>query len=555
MLSVFKTAAARRLAALMRSQASIEFDLDGRIRWANQRFLDLMGYTLAEIKGRHHRIFLDAAQADSPDYHAFWDRLREGQQQTAEFRRLAKGGRPVWLQASYNPVFDRFGRPKRVLKIAQDTTARRLRDADYEGQIAAIDKSQAVIQFDMQGHVLHANEHFLQALGYTLAEIQGQHHRMFVDPEEARSPAYQAFWAALRAGQHQTAEFRRIHKSGREVWIQASYAPVFDLAGQPCKVVKFAHDITAEVERRHANEILSLVADGTDTSVVITGPAGLVEYVNAGFTKLTGYSFDEIRGKKPGALLQGPQTDPATVERIRARLLADEAFYEEVLNYNKAGQPYWISMSINPVFDDHGRLRKHISVQANITTTKLRALEDAARLRAIRAATATADWTADGTLLDASPTLLALLGLADMAAASRPLATAFRHAMDGDCRERLTRGESVAAELMFKGPQDQPVWLRCSFNPIFAVDGTLSKLAMYASDVTQQRTTMDRIRTVVGTINDLAMQTNLLSLNAAIEAARAGDQGRGFAVVASEVRTLARRSADSASEIAHMLHG
>ena len=551
--SLFRSRAHRELQALKRAQACVEFDMEGRIRDANPLFLAVMGYSLQDLRGQHHRIFMEPAEAAQPAYEKFWADLQAGRPQTAEFRRLRKDGSLVWLQASYTPVLNRWGRPTGVIKIAQDTTASKRLSLDAAGQLAAISKSQAVIEFDPHGHILTANDNFLHALGYALSEVQGQHHRLFVDPAEAASPAYRDFWAGLCQGRFQSAEFRRRHRSGRDVWIQATYTPIFGLDGQVTKVVKFATDITPLVAQRKTTELLSLVANGTDNSVVICGPSGLCEYVNPGFTKLTGYSAEEVLGRKPGAMLQGPHTDPATVALIRAKLAAGEPFYEQILNYTKRKEPYWISLSINPIFDAQGRLQRFISVQANITATRMKAQEDETRIAAIRASTVTADWSAEGELLDASPRLLQTLGAADVQALCAPLKPLFDSAMRGDSAQRLARRESVELELQVNNAAGATITLACTFNAICGVDNGLSKLAMYATDVSEQRQTLARIRTVVGTINGLAMQTNLLSLNAAIEAARAGEGGRGFAVVASEVRNLARRSASSASEIAGML--
>jgi len=233
------------LAALGRSQAVIEFETDGTIRRANENFLGVVGYTLGEIQGKHHRMFVDAAYANSRDYVEFWDDLARGRFRAGEFRRIARGGKEVWIQASYNPITDASGRVIKVVKYASDITAAKLSAADAQGQIAAIGKSQAVIEFELDGTIKHANDNFLAALGYSLDEIKGKHHRLFVDPAFASSPEYTRFWRELAAGQYQAGEFKRVAKGGRAIWIQASYNPILDLNGKPFKVVKYASDVTA----------------------------------------------------------------------------------------------------------------------------------------------------------------------------------------------------------------------------------------------------------------------------------------------------------------------
>ena len=247
-------------AAIDKSQAVIEFKLDGTIVAANPNFLNAMGYSLDEIKGKHHSLFVDPATRDSAAYREFWASLNRGEFQAAQYKRFGKGGKEIWIQASYNPVMDAKGKPVGVVKFATDITAQKIQSMEDSGKISAIGRAQAVIEFNMDGTIVTANENFLGAVGYSLAEIQGKHHSMFVEPNERNSSAYREFWESLNRGQYQAAEYKRIAKGGREIWIQASYNPIFDLNGKPFKVVKYATDITAQaIGRKKAENARSLI--------------------------------------------------------------------------------------------------------------------------------------------------------------------------------------------------------------------------------------------------------------------------------------------------------
>ncbi|WP_377838536.1 PAS domain-containing methyl-accepting chemotaxis protein [Bosea sp. UC22_33] len=260
--------AAGQLDAINRSQARIEFDLDGKILDANENFLSAMGYTLAEVKGQHHSLFVTPEEKASPAYKQFWADLGRGEFSRGQYLRLGKGGKEIWIQASYNPILGAGGKPVGVIKYAFDVTEQKNRLADLEGQRAAIDKAQAVIEFDLTGKILTANQNFLSVLGYSLAEIAGQHHRLFVDPAERETPAYRAFWERLGKGEYDAGQYRRIGKGGKEVWIQASYNPILDAQGRPYKVVKFASDITATFKGKQ------LEAAVQETSAVIDRAKG-----------------------------------------------------------------------------------------------------------------------------------------------------------------------------------------------------------------------------------------------------------------------------------------
>jgi methyl-accepting chemotaxis protein len=479
------------LNALNRVQAVIEFNLDGTILTANDNFLKTLGYTLDEIKGKHHRIFCDPAYAASPEYQAFWQKLGRGEFEAAEYKRIGKGGKEVWINASYNPIYDASGKPFKVVKFATDVTEAKLRNAEFEGKINAVSKAQALIEFNLDGTIITANDNFLKTLGYTLEEIKGKHHRMFCDPAYAASPEYQGFWQKLGRGEFETAEYRRIGKGGKEVWINANYNPIFDPAGKLYKVVKLASDITEQVKIREIAKTLSLVANETDNSVVITDAFGRIEYCNPGFTKLTGYSAEECIGKKPGEQLQGKHTDPQTKKRIREALDSKKPFYDEILNYNKKGESYWISLAINPVFNKKGELDKFISIQTDITSIKLAQQEFNTQLEAISRSSAIIEFKPDGTILYANENFLKTMGyrleeikgkhhriLCDPIYAASPEYQLFW--------QKLGRGEFEAGKYKRLAKDGRPVYLSAGYNPIFDQDRNVTKIVKFGTDISAQ---------------------------------------------------------------------
>jgi len=244
-----------KLAAISRSMGIIEFNLDGTIITANENFLSVVGYSLSEIAGKHHSMFVDQQYARDAEYRRFWERLNHGEYFSSKFRRTAKGGKEIWIQASYNPLLDANGKPFRIIKFATDITPIETRTRELEGEIAAINRSMAVIEFKLDGTITNANENFLAVVGYSLQEVVGRHHRMFVDLDYAKSAEYRQFWERLAHGEYFADKYRRVAKGGRDVWIQASYNPVLDANGKPFKVVKFASDVTnIERERQRAAE-------------------------------------------------------------------------------------------------------------------------------------------------------------------------------------------------------------------------------------------------------------------------------------------------------------
>jgi len=479
-----------QLDAIGRSQAVIEFNMDGTIITANKAFLDALGYRIEEIKGKHHAMFVPADQRDSADYRAFWTALKRGEYQAAEFKRIGKGGREIWIQASYNPVLDSANKPFKIVKFATDITKQKIRGLSDGGKISAINRSQAVIEFNLDGTIVNANDNFLKAMGYTLAEIQGKHHSMFVEQVERDSAAYREFWAALNRGEYQAKEYKRIGKGGREVWILASYNPILDERGKPFGVVKFATDITAQ-KLKTADSAGQLAAIGKSQAVIEFNLDGTIVDANDNFLHALGYTLAEIKGRHHSMFVEPSERDSGAYREFWARLNRGEYQTGEYKRIGKGGREVYIQASYNPILDLNGKPFKVVKYASDVTRQVLVRMGNE-RVRGMMETVAA--------------------GAEELNASVREISAAMVKSRETalGAVERVTSADSQAKRL--------------------------SDAAQAMSGIAQM-------------IGDITGQINLLALNATIESARAGEAGRGFAVVASEVKNLANQAKQATDKI------
>lgn len=624
--------------AINASYAFIEFDTNGHVITANDNFLKTMGYALNDIKGKHHRMFVDPTYATSNEYSRFWNDLKEGKVQTGEFKRINSSDREVWLQAVYSPVKDDMGRIIKVVKIATDITDQvRLREeakqaseelkaqeeeirqqmeemsatqeemarasAEMKGITTAIDTSFASIEFDPSGNILSANNNFLNTVEYSFDEIKGKHHRMFVDKSYANTPEYARFWIDLANGKEYNDQFKRITRSGKEIWLQAVYSPVKDTTGKVIKVLKIATDIT--LQKIAAMNALGLKATVDASFAEIEfDTKGTILDANQNFVKTMGYnSAKEIVGAQHSLFVDAEYKRSADYKKFWEDLENGYTQEGQFKRITKDGKEVWIQAAYTPVKNEEGKVVKVIKIATDITAQKEAAIEtekSANEVNRVVGALAAGDLTQrysiesrgelklmGDSLNAATANLNSLLSnisqIANLVASSaeelltkgeqmknttQEVASATQQMAEGaqqqaqqtDESSKLIEGVLKSANEMGKkaefinnaadrGQKSATEGLSTIRKVVDNMGEILNSAATTSNSINVLAQRSEEIASTLSVITDIASQTNLLALNAAIEAARAGDAGRGFAVVAEEIRKLAEGSRKSAIDI------
>ncbi|MCZ2813302.1 PAS domain S-box protein [Modestobacter sp. VKM Ac-2979] len=555
------------VAALDRAQAVIEFDLTGHVVTANQNFLDVMGYELDEVVGEHHRMFCDPAHADTQEYRQFWAALATGAFSSGEYRRLAKGGREVWLQATYNPILDSAGTPVKVVKFASDVTAVKLAAADSAGKVAAIERSQAVVEFDLAGHVLSANQLFLDTMGYALDEVVGEHHRMFCQPEHAATEEYRRFWADLGTGRYTSGLYKRVAKGGREVWLQATYNPILDLAGRPVKVVKFASDLTEQ--RAHNAESRGKVAAIERSQAVIEfGLDGVVLGANPNFLEVMGYRLEEVVGQHHRMFCDPEYTATDEYRQFWELLGRGQYAGGEYRRVGKDGGEVWIQATYNPILDDDGRPFKIVKFASDVTDAKLRNADIEARVNAVDRAQAVIEFDLDGNVLAANDNFLRTMGysLREVTGQHHSLFCDEEYRVSPEYRDfwlRLGKGELIAGRFHRKGKFGRDVHIQATYNPVLDLSGAPVKVVKYAYDVTneveRERRVSDGTRDMTASVRKLATSIDEIARSSAAATGLAekthGDAAEGVEALRASLEAIAliQRSSVSISEIVRVM--
>lgn len=481
-----------KIDAISRSQAVIEFNRNGVVLNANDNFLNMAHYTLEEIIGKHHSIFCDKDYVDSEDYKIFWDELKEGKFHSGQYKRTDKNGNVAWIQASYNPIYGIDGEVSKVIKFASNITAEKERSLYFEGQIDAINKSEAVIEFDTNGVIQNANNNFLVTFGYTLKDVVGKHHSLFCSKTFAASKEYKEFWDDLKQGKYRAGEFKRIAKNGDIVFIRASYNPIYGIDSKVRSIVKFAHDIT-DTERKHLCNKGKLDAIYKSQCFIEFDLNGIILDVNENFVKAFKYSSAEnLIGKHFGIFFGGDKLDSKKYKKNLRELLNGKYYSGQSELKDKYGNTVWLQSTYSPVYGVDGKVSKVVQFSTDISAKKERELYYTAQIEAINRSQAVVEYDINGIILNANDNFLTIMDykIEDIRGKHYDLFCDEEYINSKEYKnfvKGLKRGKYYAGEYKRLDKDKNVVWLSATYNPIFDKDGEPIKIVEFSIDITREK--------------------------------------------------------------------